>query len=77
MQSKSITFVLLMTLVISGLHAQYHAVPDDPSVQLDLNGTWKFNPKPEAGSSGEGNLWTEIQVPGEWEMQGFQVMPGP
>jgi hypothetical protein len=51
---------------------------------LDLGGTWRFNPTPAEGFGSEiSNLksampagWSDIQVPGEWAMQGFTVEPG-
>jgi beta-galactosidase/beta-glucuronidase len=44
---------------------------------LDLNGTWRFNPHPapdfwkDVSDLG----WSDIKVPGEWAMQGFDVKP--
>ena len=38
---------------------------------LDLNGTWKFNPDNQDISKAK-----DIQIPGEWEMQGFKVAKG-
>lgn len=38
---------------------------------ISLNGTWNFNPG--EGSSGDS---PKIEVPGEWEMQGFKVKKG-
>ena len=48
---------------------------------IDLGVTWKFNPAPASDfPSGFDTLstgvWKEIQVPGEWVMQGFQVKAG-
>lgn len=42
---------------------------------LSLNGTWKFNPSPEKDfyKSDQEQGWSQIQVPGEWYMQGFHV----
>ena len=48
---------------------------------VDLGGTWRFNPAPPDGFGSEiSNLkaempagWSDIQVPGEWAMQGFTV----
>ena len=37
----------------------------------ELNGTWKFNPVNQDISKAK-----DIQVPGEWEMQGFRVVKG-
>ena len=45
--------------------------------QVSLNGTWRFNPSPPEefwkGDAPVGNGWAEIEVPGEWVMQGFAV----
>ena len=53
------------------------AVPGVARPSLDLNGTWRFNPAPPAdfwkGVSDSG--WSDITVPGEWVMQGFDVKP--
>jgi beta-galactosidase len=38
---------------------------------LSLNGTWKFAP-----DASKGKVVHDIQVPGEWVMQGFKVEPG-
>jgi len=45
--------------------------------RLDLNGTWRFNPNPlpEFWRDGSEAGWSDIQVPGEWSMQGFSVKP--
>jgi hypothetical protein len=47
---------------------------------LDLGGTWRFNPAPAAdfamAAKEPGTGWADIQVPGEWAMQGFEVKPG-
>ncbi len=47
-----------------------------PATHLDLNGRWRFHPAPpgdfaEGKPSGSG--WSDITVPGEWAMQGFEV----
>jgi len=45
---------------------------------VDLNGIWKFNRAPPADfwktGAALGN-WSDIRVPGEWVMQGFDVAP--
>ncbi len=44
--------------------------------RLDLDGTWSFNPAPPPAAifwNQQLASWKTIQVPGEWEMQGFTV----
>jgi hypothetical protein len=52
-------------------------VSDVAQPRLDLNGTWRFNPDPapEFWKGGSDSGWSEIKVPGEWSMQGFNVKP--
>ena len=49
------------------------------AMPLDLSGTWKFLPCLPADLSAVtadfANEWKNIQVPGEWVMQGFTVTP--
>ena len=48
--------------------------------KLDLGGVWRFHPAPASGfgpaARETGAGWVDIQVPGEWAMQGFEVKPG-
>ena len=47
------------------------------TLQVSLDGTWQFNPAPPEefwkteATLGDG--WSDIEVPGEWTMQGFTV----
>ncbi|WP_169853051.1 glycoside hydrolase family 2 TIM barrel-domain containing protein [Anaerohalosphaera lusitana] len=46
---------------------------------MSLNGHWDFCPVPDEGFSNTGEnagQWYEIEVPGEWVMQGFAVEQG-
>lgn len=46
-------------------------------LQVGLNGTWHFNPNPPSefwkADARPGLGWVDIEVPGEWVMQGFTV----
>ncbi|PWD98308.1 glycoside hydrolase family 2 protein [Marinilabilia rubra] len=46
--------------------------------KVDLNGSWHFNASPEQAfwKKKSAHHWSEIEVPGEWVMQGFQVDTG-
>lgn len=46
--------------------------------QVNLSGIWLFHPSPEAEfwKREAGKDWKEIEVPGEWVMQGFEVERG-
>ena len=59
------------------INAQYIPVPEKSSISL--NGIWKFNPSPGSKtfeSSDFNSNWKDINVPGEWTMQGFTVEKG-
>lgn len=45
---------------------------------IDLNGNWKFSvhPENEFFKNEINATWDNIEVPGEWVMQGFKVEPG-
>ena len=56
-------------------------VPDVPDLKVDLDGVWDFHPHPDAGfwkiESDMGREgWRDIEVPGEWAMQGAVVASG-
>ncbi|WP_430973801.1 glycoside hydrolase family 2 TIM barrel-domain containing protein [Sunxiuqinia rutila] len=72
-----------MFLLIAPLgYGQLAVVPRNSSVspvKVDLNGRWNFNDSFSGNLAEVGNRakrWPQIEVPGEWSMQGFQVEPG-
>ena len=87
---NSFTFLLLGSLVaggqdpdslrriIKGMNFEVPVLSPVPSVvsgvekaSISLKGTWEFNP----GDKDPGSA-VNIEVPGEWEMQGFKVEKG-
>jgi beta-galactosidase/beta-glucuronidase len=69
----------LLIISLSGLDicGQFTPVPESSSISL--NRKWKFNPSPGLEvfeSSLFHNSWKDINVPGEWIMQGFVVQSG-
>jgi beta-galactosidase len=77
LMKKSIISLLVIILCILNVEAQYVPVPVNSLISL--NGIWKFNPSPDNKlfeSSSFRDEWQNIEVPGEWTMQGFEVKPG-
>jgi beta-galactosidase len=78
---KYITTSFLLIFALSLYAQQYTPVPEKVSginkSTFSLNGKWQFNTAPEKDfwKSGTTNDWKEIEVPGEWVMQGFNVEP--
>ncbi len=77
-----LSLAISIFFIAISVRAQYTAVPagtNNKTVKVDLNGKWEFNPsykgKLSRVSAKTGN-WKEINVPGEWTMQGFSVKPG-
>ncbi|MCX6926191.1 MAG: hypothetical protein NT154_23735 [Verrucomicrobia bacterium] len=66
--------------VLPRLSPRPTAVAGIANPMLDLGGTWRFHPAPAADfatAAKEAEIgWADIQVPGEWVMQGFEVKPG-
>ncbi len=79
---KYLSLAILLLLAANIAYSQYVEVPDDAGQinnKIDLNGTWYFNPtlkNVDASSANTAKNWSEIQVPGEWLMQGFKVEAG-
>jgi len=80
------TLKLLITLLISmvyvnGWTQRYTPVPNKINgvnkTTLSLNSSWQFNPSPEKEfwKLEISKDWENIEVPGEWVMQGFNVEP--
>ena len=70
-------FVLGAELFMPRLTPVPESVKGVEESKLDLNGTWRFCPVPSNDffEKGVPNLvdWYDIEVPGEWVMQGFDV----
>lgn len=72
--------ILLLSIILLrsvSQHAQYVPVPE--GFLKSLNGIWKFNTSPGDKifeSSSYNASWKDIEVPGEWTMQGYSVVPG-
>jgi len=74
---NAILLLISICLLHPILNAQYIPVPAGNS--RSLNGTWKFNPSPDAATFSSTKYhkeWKDISVPGEWTMQGFDVKKG-
>jgi beta-galactosidase len=74
---KALLCISLMLYFLSAVNAQYVPVPEGSS--RTLNGIWKFNPSPSRNVFESPHFqsgWKDIQVPGEWTMQGFEVKKG-
>lgn len=76
--------LLLLVLWNGSVHAAdtltVHPVSPVPVAKtqwtMSLSGVWLFNPAPERSFEKQTSWntgWKKIQVPGEWEMQGFKV----
>ena len=73
-------FVLL--LLILPIYATDFVIPppfplpgESGESKVPLSGRWQFNPSPEKNfwEKQQVNHWKNIEVPGEWVMQGFEV----
>lgn len=81
---KICIFLSLLLFISLGVKPEERLVPrlsplptDMKGNSVSLNGTWKFNPAPPAGFYKETNPpGSDIEVPGEWVMQGFYVEKG-
>ena len=66
-----------MTVPMPRLSPRPTAVHGVKTTLMNLSGTWKFNPAPPEGfarlNPAETKQWANIEVPGEWVMQGFAV----
>ena len=78
---KYFTISFLLIFAFSLYAQQYTPVPEKVTginkSTFSLSGIWQFKPVPEKEFwiTGATSEWKEIQVPGEWVMQGFNVKP--
>ncbi|MDD4103179.1 MAG: hypothetical protein PHU80_11200, partial [Kiritimatiellae bacterium] len=66
--------------IVPRLSPRPSTVAGTQTLDVDLEGTWQFNPQPATNFWMDGNLdsvesrgWVPIQVPGQWVMQGLRV----
>ncbi len=76
------TLLILAVILSINLTAQYTEVPVKvrglQTHKLNLNSNWKFNPSPAGDywkTKTPDSAWKPINVPGEWTLQGFTVVP--
>ncbi|MEI7552608.1 MAG: hypothetical protein WCL24_09800, partial [Verrucomicrobiota bacterium] len=71
--------LVLPAVFVPPLSLRPRTVAGLPAAPQDLGGTWKFSPRLPAGdppaAADAAPSWSDIQVPGEWVMQGFTVTP--
>lgn len=71
--------LVLPAVSVPPLSLRPRTVAGLPAAPQDLGGTWKFNAGRPAGdppaAADAAPSWSDIQVPGEWVMQGFTVTP--
>ena len=77
--------LLLVALFALPIHATDFIIPrlsplpvKVENQKVPLSGRWQFNPSPEKNfwEKQQVNHWKNIEVPGEWVMQGFEVEKG-
>lgn len=78
---KLIVFLILLISVVGNkeTEAKDIKVTGIQNPVLTLNGTWKFSTTPPAKfweNNVDSKSWADIEVPGEWTMQGFEVTAG-
>lgn len=82
---KKILFFLCLVLCSVGGQAKDFVIPRLSPLpvkvekqKVPLAGNWQFSPSPgkEFWKKGSVGNWTNIKVPGEWVMQGFEVEKG-
>jgi len=73
------TKVPLIEVFMLRLTPKPHWIKGAEKPHIDLNGIWRFKAKAPHNTSEPGinlNGWAQIEVPGEWMMQGFTVEDG-
>ena len=83
MKSRILTILfLLITIAINAGNIEVPRLSPLPVRVMDeriaLSGKWLFNPDPEPEFWKKESVrkWKNIEVPGEWVMQGFEVEKG-
>lgn len=85
MSVKKLLFLLSLTLFFNQGRAEDFVIPRLSPLPVNLEkqkvplaGSWQFNPSPEKEfwKKDRVNNWKNIDVPGEWVMQGFGVEKG-
>lgn len=85
MSVKKLLFLLSLTLFFNQGRAEDFVIPRLSPLPVNLEkqkvplaGSWQFNPSPEKEfwKKDRVNNWKNIDVPGEWVMQGFEVEKG-
>lgn len=85
MNVRKLFYLLISVLYLQSVSATDYTIPrlsplpnKVESRKVPLAGEWKFNPSPEKHfwKNTKVDNWKNIEVPGEWVMQGFEVEKG-
>lgn len=85
MNVRKLFYLLISVLYLQSVSATDYTIPrlsplpnKVESRKVPLAGEWKFNPSPEKHfwKNTKVDNWKNIEIPGEWVMQGFEVEKG-
>ncbi len=85
MNIKKLIYFLVLVIGLQSVYATNFTIPrlsplpvEVENQKVPLSGRWQFNPSPEKNfwEKQQVNHWKNIEVPGEWVMQGFEVEKG-